>query len=396
MDEGSRIARKSIIIAMVVFFIIALGPCISSAYHKSFPVVSTSEPYHYFTYQEMTELLYDLADQYPDIVHLESIGTTYEGRSIWMVKLSDNAAVDEDEPGVLLMGAHHGNEKPSYEVVLFFIQYIVHNYYENTTLSTNKVIQEDQLQENYEDSHGILHEDLSDDRVRAVMNNTQIYCIPMVNPDGVEANTRKNRAPNYGPDGTSNEITSYGVDLNRNYGFRWFLPFILKEYYYFTWLTDDQSDIYRGERAFSEAETKSVKDFVETKNISISLSYHDFGEWMIFPWTHSSLKTTHERLYRSIGENMSLINNYELKIYGQYGTKEYLIPRFCGTVGTSENWLYAQRNILAFTIELCPFRAPRNADLVYDACNRQVGVNLYICERSWTVEQEKKDHFNLQ
>ncbi|MDI6917955.1 MAG: M14 family zinc carboxypeptidase [Thermoplasmatales archaeon] len=39
-----------------------------------------------------------------------SIGTTYEGREIWVVKISDNPNTDEsDEPDVLYMGAHHGN-----------------------------------------------------------------------------------------------------------------------------------------------------------------------------------------------------------------------------------------------------------------------------------------------
>ena len=46
----------------------------------------------------------------PDIMKLESYGKTYEGREIWVVKISDNVDIDEQEPGVLFMGAHHGNE----------------------------------------------------------------------------------------------------------------------------------------------------------------------------------------------------------------------------------------------------------------------------------------------
>ncbi|MEE8565364.1 MAG: M14 family zinc carboxypeptidase [Candidatus Thermoplasmatota archaeon] len=40
---------------------------------------------------------------------LESIGYTFEGRDIWMIKLSDNVNQNENEPGVLFMWAHHGN-----------------------------------------------------------------------------------------------------------------------------------------------------------------------------------------------------------------------------------------------------------------------------------------------
>ena len=78
----------------------------------------------------MTECLITLSEQYPDIVRLESIGTTYEGRSIWMMKISDNPDQDENEPAVFFMGAHHGNEKPSYESLIFFLEFIVKTYYD--------------------------------------------------------------------------------------------------------------------------------------------------------------------------------------------------------------------------------------------------------------------------
>ena len=393
--KNHGIGRKiTILIVLFIFLFTTTFPVLSS-YQTEHPLNNTiGENYHYFTYQEMTDLLHDLEDEYSDIMKLESIGKTYQGRDIWMVKLSDNVDENEDEPGVLLMGAHHGNEKPSFETVIFFIQHMVHNYSKiNTDDDGDGQINEDPIDGINNDGDGLTDEDPSEDRVREVIDNTQIFCIPMVNPDGVEADTRKNCAPNYGPYGQSNEITSYGVDLNRNYGFRWFFPYLLKENYHLEWLIDDSSGIYRGERPFSENESQAVKNFVETKDISISLSYHDYGEWMIFPWMHSSRRVLHERLFRSIGENMSRINKYELKIYGQYGTQEYLIPRFTGTIGSSENWLYAKRRIIAYTVELCPNRAPTNPYIVYSACYRHVGVNLYVCERSWTVEEEKVTSF---
>ena len=395
MQHIYHAGRKATIFAVLLLFLFTTTfPILKSSQIEHLFPNTSGEPYHYFTYQEMTDLLHDLEDEYSDIMRLESIGTTYEGRDIWMVKLSDNVDENEDEPGVLFMGAHHGNEKPSFEAVIFFIQHMVHNYSKiNTDDDGDGQINEDPIDGIDNDLDGQTDEDPSEDRVREVINNTQIFCIPMVNPDGVEADTRKNRAPNYGPYGQSDEITSYGVDLNRNYGFRWFLPYIFKENYYFEWLTDDSSGIYRGERPFSEEESTAVKNFVESQEISISLSYHDFGEWMIFPWMHSSRWVPNERLFRSIGENMSRINKYELKIYGQYGTREYLIPRYFGTIGSSENWLYGRRRIIAYTVELCPHRAPTNPNIVHSACYRHVGVNLYVCERSWTVEEEKVTSF---
>ncbi|MCK5259401.1 MAG: hypothetical protein KAJ69_07750, partial [Thermoplasmatales archaeon] len=154
-------------------------------------------PYEYFTYSEMTNLFHDLKENHSDIMSLTSIGRTYEGRDIWMVKLSDN--VDEDEPGVLLMGAHHGNEKPSFEVLIFFIQHMVENYgKENIDNDRDGQINEDPIDGIDNDGDGLVDEDSSEDRVRDAIDNTQIFLIPMVNPDGVEANSRKNCAPNYG------------------------------------------------------------------------------------------------------------------------------------------------------------------------------------------------------
>ena len=65
-----------------------------------------------------------------------------------------------------------------------------------------------------------------------------------------------------------------------------------------------------------------------------------------------------------------------------YKGKDYIIPRFGGTIGTVENWLYGIHRILPFTIELCKSRTPTNPDIVSDYCWRHVGVNLYICERA--------------
>ena len=88
---------------------------------------------------------------------------------------------------------------------------------------------------------------------------------------------------------------------------------------------------------------------------------------------------------------MSRINKYELKIYGQYGEREYFFPQLFGTPGSSENWIYGENEIIAFTIELCSHRPEFNINRLMDALWNHVGVNLYVCERSWTVEDDKKD-----
>jgi carboxypeptidase T len=204
----------------------------------------------------------------------------------------------------------------------------------------------------------------------------------MVNPDGVEFDWRKNRDPNYGSFGTADDITSYGVDLNRNYDYLWYLPFVLPMHYMLPFIINDQSWNYRGEHAFSEIETQSIRDLVQSKNnFKISLSYHSYSEVIFYPWMHTSLPTPDEDMFISIGSNISHIDGYELMIHG-WADREFIIPRFGGTIGTSENWLYATQGIFSFTMELCKTRAPTDPDVVFDYCWKHVGVNLYVAERS--------------
>ncbi len=341
----------TITFSFILFFLVS----ISSALQTSLFTTISSEEYKYHTYQDLTNELHGLQENHSEIMSLTSLGKTYEGREVWMVKLSDNVNQVEEEPGVLFMGAHHGNEKPSYEVCLFFIRYMVEQY-ENNSLP----------------------------EVREALESTQIYVIPMVNPDGVEKNTRKNCAPNHGSFGLKPIVTSYGVNLNRNYDDPWFLAYLFPIRYNLPFILADSSFNYRGPYPFSENETIAVKNFVLNHAISISISYHSYGEFIVYPWMHTSKKTPDELLFRSIGENITLINDYYLFV-----KKDRLIPLYGGTLGSSENWLYRVKGIISFTIELCKERAPTNPDVIFNLCMTHIKVHLYICQRAQTIESEK-------
>src|SRR5512136_2680872 len=65
----------------------------------------------YRTYAGMITELLALQAAHPDLVMLEDIGTTYEGRDIWAVKLSDDVTTnDSAEPDVLVFGPLHARE----------------------------------------------------------------------------------------------------------------------------------------------------------------------------------------------------------------------------------------------------------------------------------------------
>jgi len=129
----------------------------------------------FHSYAQMTALLQNISADYPDITRLYDLGHSVQGRTIWGLKVTNNPAVEEDEPEVRMCGVHHGNEYMGAELCLLLAQYLTDNYGVNDTIT-----------------------DLVDTR--------EIWIIPMVNPDGHEMGTREN---------------VNGVDLNRDYGYMW-------------------------------------------------------------------------------------------------------------------------------------------------------------------------------
>jgi carboxypeptidase T len=355
MKKISFLQSKQVILIGFVLVLFLLTPFSSALNTNQFNFVS-SDQYDYHTYQELTNELHSLQVNHSDIMSLTSIGKTYEGRDLWMVKLSDNVDQEENEPGVLFMGAHHGNEWPGIEICLFFIRYMV-EHYDNNTIP----------------------------EIRDAIDTTQIFLIPMVNPDGVMADTRKNCVPNHGPFGYSPSVTSYGVNLNRNYDDPWFLAYLFPVRYYLPFILSDSSFNYRGPYPFSENETKAVKNFAEAHAISISLSYHSYGELIIYPWMYTTKQTPDEPLFRSVGENISSINHYYLFV-----KEDRLIPLYGGTLGSSEDWLYREKGIIAFTIEAGAQQRPTSPQVMYNLCMTQTTVQLYLCQRAQTIESEKK------
>jgi hypothetical protein len=361
---------KIIIILLILLFIISVFP---STY--CIEIENNNIEYEYYTYLQMTDLLQDLQSQNPNIIKVESYGKTHENRDIWFVKISDNVEINEDEPGILLLGAHHGDEKISYEIIIFFIKYMIENYEkENMDDDNDGIINEDPIDGKDNDQDSKIDEDPSENRVRQAIDNTQIYLIPMINPDGVESNSRKNCNPD----------SLHGVNTNRNFGYDWKYYELFPGLFGDFWASQNTSGNYRGIGPYSEIESQAVKRVAESYTINISLSYHSGAEVVFYPWYHTTVKTPHEELFIEIGEEMGEISGYPL-----WTGKNSLIPRLGGTLGTSENFLYGEHKILAYTVESYRHKAPKNPENVNYTCFKNVGVHLYLCEKAQTIDNNK-------
>ncbi|PSW20829.1 peptidase [Photobacterium sanctipauli] len=258
----------------------------------------------YLSYQDTIDFLTEAMAKYPDLIRLQSIGETHEGRPIMMVTVSQDVAYADLKPALLYTGTIHAREWIGIELAVNFIQYLLDNYPSNP------------------------------DVVEALTRNT-LYMVPCLNPDGFEYSRnhfsfwRKNRRDN--GDG------SFGVDLNRNFGVN------------FRHSTNTQSNIYGGPAAFSEPETQAIKQFVEAHdNIRIALDYHSQGN-VFFP----AHKFNHEAEIEGTDLNI-LCANMAREIHKvtkrQYGIHRGKPP--ANLIHGSGREYYYDRGILSSVVEV--------------------------------------------
>ena len=224
----------------------------------------TSRPYHeveleqqaagpdvpdpgYYTVAEIEAEIDAAVAAYPGLATKVNISTlpgavlTHEGRSIFALKVSDNVATDEDEPAILLAAQHHARELNSPHMVIRAFQRVLAGY-------------------------------ATDPALQAVVDNYEVWFVPMVNPDGVnhvwtvDNLWRKNRR---------NNGTNYGVDNNRNYPFLWGLCGAS---------TTTSSDTYRGPSAGSEPENVTMRNLVARVRPEIYLDFHSYGQDVLRMW----------------------------------------------------------------------------------------------------------------
>jgi hypothetical protein len=116
--------------------------------------------------------------------------------------------------------------------------------------------------------------------IRDLLDRRDFFVIPMINVDGAEFDIASGSYKMWRKNRSSPAARCAGVDLNRNYGFKWGTGGSS---------TDACSDIYMGPKAFSEPETVAVKNFVETHpNLKVLLTLHSYSELVLYPWGYTN------------------------------------------------------------------------------------------------------------
>lgn len=266
----------------------------------------------YYTYQEVVNELDSMYLLYPNIITQKfSIGTSIEGRTIWAVKISDNPNILENEPATGYDALIHAREPQSMATLMYFIYYLLENYG-------------------------------TDPEATYLVNNRQIYCVPVINPDGYERNRATN--PNGGGmwrKNRRNNGSSYGVDLNRNFGYMWGYDNIGSS-------PDPSSETYRGTAAFSEPELQAVRDFIIGKNIKTYFNMHTYQDALLYPWGYIDAQTPDSATYYEYASDICSYNNYV------FGTGSQVLGY--NSNGSARDWLYGDQilknKIFGYTIEI--------------------------------------------
>lgn len=264
----------------------------------------------FHSYWETEQELMALEQNHPDLAKLYDLGDSLEGRNIYALKISDNVGSEEEEAEALFLGCHHAREWIAVEVPLYLAKHLLEQYG-------------------------------SDPKVKTLVDNAEIWIVPIVNPDGLEYSIhgyrywRKNRR--FNADG------SYGVDLNRNYGYNWGLDDEGSS-------PDPNSAVYRGPAPFSEPETQIIRDLVGAHDFESLVSYHNYSQIIIYPWGYTHELSPDADLMGALARNMAVLMepvNGRWYVPGPASTL-YL------TNGDTSDWAYGTHGIPSFTLELPP------------------------------------------
>lgn len=226
-----------------------------------------------------------MAQKYPKLVQIVPYGKSKSGKDLVAVKFSDNVRLTENESQIMITAATHGDELITVEVLLNLMEEMLENY-------------------------------PSDPRIAKILNNKEIYFIPVVNPDGF----------------SKQERYDHWVDPNRSYP-------------------------YPGNmNAIPTTSIAGLIKFFESKNLKASLDLHAYGEMIMYPWayTYESIKAEDEQKFYDLARRMAETNHYK---YGPISKVIYVAK------GSSADFYYLRKRTAAFAIEIGESKVPRATEI---------------------------------
>lgn len=260
----------------------------------------------YHDERAITAYLEQLAGVAPDRVALQPIGSSLEGRPIWALRIDPPAGRGAQAAAlpVLIDGTQHAREWIATAVATCIADRMVRDYER-------------------------------DPAIRAFVDTTRLWVVPVVNPDGYQYTWAGDRY------WRKNRRDRVGVDLNRNWpvGFGG------------TGSSGNRgSEVYRGPYAFSEPESSALRDLTRREHIALHVDFHAYGQILLYPWAYTGTPTRDRDRFAAIGDRMVSA------MVAAHGTPYRLSSaiEFYPAAGAMMDWMYGEAGALSYAIELRP------------------------------------------
>jgi hypothetical protein len=251
----------------------------------------------YPSFNQIEEALHKLNRKYPLITSLFSIGQSEQGRELWVMKISDNVRQDEQEPEFKYVANMHGNEIVGRDLMLLFIQDLLENYG-------------------------------TDSSITRLINSTEIFIMPSMNPDGSEMMQRGNAS---------------WSDLNRSFP---------------DFTTNDNHNTATGR----PAEVQAMMKFQAERRFSLSANFHGGAVVVNYPWDTSAIEHSQEELVKNLSLAYANLNPV---MSGSSRFKNGIIRgnEWYEINGGMQDWSYYWHQDLQVTVELSYEKWPLYSEL---------------------------------
>ncbi|XP_022838055.1 carboxypeptidase B-like [Spodoptera litura] len=204
--------------------------------------------FNYNSYDKMQEFIEAKAQKYGALVQLQDLGKSFQGRKMRLVKISTKPSANN--PIIFVDAGVHGREWVAPAMALYLI--------DRLTIDPRAFQRGGEL------------------------DGVDWYILPLVNPDGYEY-TRSSRSNRMWRKTRSKHGSShcYGVDGNRNYGFKWAVSGVSSD--------PCHKETYAGPQPFSEPETQMVRNVMmdNAKRMKLYVSLHSYGQYLVYPWGYT-------------------------------------------------------------------------------------------------------------
>ncbi|MBM4113427.1 MAG: hypothetical protein FJ253_08680 [Phycisphaerae bacterium] len=244
---------------------------------------------------------------HPELVSPVLLGTSLEGRPIRGVRISSQP-VGADLPAFLFNACQHAREWATPMTAMLIGQELI-------------------------DGAG------GDPRIQTILSQCEVIIVPVVNPDGYHFSWvdtrlwRKNRRDN--GDGT------FGVDLNRNWGYEWGGQGSSG---------NPNSETYRGTAPFSEPETQAMRDFILGHGRVVgNIDFHSYSQLILWPWGWTQELSIDQPLFVELGAAMQAAID---SVHGRFYEPGPIYTTIYPAAGGSVDWCYGGAGVFATTVEV--------------------------------------------